>query len=80
MSSERLSKQHLCPKAFRKELKLSKRQMNEHVIYIPARIHDKEDRYVMPILREIRRARKEERIITTIEDVLKMRDAGWFRK
>jgi hypothetical protein len=76
---ERENKQHLIPKSFRKELKLSKRQMNEHVIYIPARIHDNEDRYVMPILQEIRRARKEEGIRTTVEDVLQFRKEGWFR-
>jgi replicative DNA helicase len=76
---EREQKQHLIPKAFRKELKISKRRLNEHVIYIPARIHDNEDKYVMPILQEVRRARKEEGIKTTVEDVLRMRDAGWFR-
>jgi hypothetical protein len=75
----RKNKQHLIPKAFRKELGLSKRELNEHVIYIPASIHASEDEYVMPILMEIKRARKEDGILTTVWDVLKMRDAGFFR-
>ena len=79
MSKERENKQHLVPKAFRKELHLSKTQLDEHVIYIPASIHANEDKYIIPILMEVRRARKEEGIFTTVSDVLKFRKEGWFR-
>jgi hypothetical protein len=77
---ERESRQHLVPKAFKKELGLPRRQLKEYVIFIDPKTHADEDRYVMPILQEIRRARKEEGIITTVEDVLQFRLAGWFRK
>lgn len=76
---ERLQEQHLVPRSFKRELGLTKKELDEHVIYISSKIHDKEDRYVAAIKMEMIRARKQEGIITTVEDVLKMRDAGWFR-
>ena len=73
-------RQHLIPKSFRKELGLTKRELRSYIVYIDPKIHDKEDRYVSAIKREIIRARKQEGVITTVEDVLKMRKEGWFRK
>ena len=79
MNPEHLSRQHLIPKCFKKELRLSKRELNEHIIYIDPKIHSKEDRYVVAIKQEIIRARKEDGIFTDVEDILKMRNEGWFR-
>jgi hypothetical protein len=76
---ERESRQHNIPKSIGKTIGMSKKSINKYIEMIPQKIHYDEDRYVPVVLREIKRA-KGEGIKIVAEDVLKMRDSGWFRK
>jgi|WetSurMetagenome_2_1015567.scaffolds.fasta_scaffold565353_2 hypothetical protein len=79
MGVEHLSRQHLVPRSFAKELHLNPKELRKHIVYIDSKVHSREDKYVPIVLQEVRRARKEEGIRLTIDDVLLFRNAGWFR-
>jgi hypothetical protein len=73
------SRQHLIPKCIGKTIGMSRKEVDRHIVMIPNKIHSNEDFYVPVVKQEIKEAKKEG-IRVFPEDVLKMREAGWFRR